>query len=144
MRTRARTHRALSWTLWKVQQLTLAAHVHTQFTVSDSRNSIWAPTAVNTRLTNRRFVGKQTLPICQDKYFTSLHLLTQEGSYLRTSTLTRSHLVCHERGNSAPNIQQIWWLTLLLLWNKVSYAEMFVSINLHQFRLTRNLHIRHA
>ena len=144
--THTYTHRALSWTLWKVQQLTLAAHVHThtQFIVSDSRNSIWAPTAVNTKLTNRRFVGKQTLPIRQDKYFTSLHLLTQEGSYLRTSTLTRSHLVCHERGNSAPNIQKMWWLTPSLLWNEVSYAEMFVSINLHQFRLARNLHIRHA
>ena len=87
--THTHTHiRALSPTLWKVQQLTLAAHVHThtQYTVSDSRNCIWAPTAVNTTLTNRRFVGKQTIPICQDKYFTSLHLLTQEGSYLCTST----------------------------------------------------------
>jgi len=75
--------------------------VHCQW----QQNSISAPTAVNTTLTNRRFVGKQTIPIRQDKYFTSLHLLTQEGSYLRTSTLTRSHLVCHESGNSASNIQ---------------------------------------
>jgi hypothetical protein len=124
--------RALSWTLWKVQQLTLAAHVHThtQFAVSDSRNSIWAPTAVNTTLTNRRFVRKQTIPIRQDKYFTSLHLLTQKGSYLRTSTLTRSHLVCHESSNSASNIQQLWWLTLSSQWNEASYSEIFVLIDL--------------
>jgi hypothetical protein len=84
----------------------LGAHVRTQ----TQSLSVTAETVserqlqFNTSLTNRRFVGKQTILICRDKYVISLHLLAQEGPCLRTSTLARSHLVRHERGNSVPNI----------------------------------------